>query len=464
LEDIFGIESSSSEEDYGRSSSGGGVNLSSGNGNLSSSGDRSLSSSSTKGVVYGATVSHGGKDYKTVVIGTQTWMTENLNYDAKGSVCYRNNPANCDKYGRLYDWATAMNINSKYINEFWNGSTQGICPSGWHIPNYKEWNILIHYADGGNGYIELRGDAYYSPTADKYLKAASGWNSINGEDKYGFSAMPGCQGFSLLGNPIFLGDDGNGGFWWTSDGSEGTALNLLIADETPLTQDMSRVRFMDHTKDQFISVRCLKNQEPSKSEIVYGATVSYEGEDYKTVVIGEQTWMARNLNYNATGSVCYGYDDQNCNRYGRLYNWATAMALDPSCNSSDCAYKTSPKHQGICPSGWHIPSGTEWNKLLRFVDNIPGTSSNPYYSFEAGKYLKATSEWNNYGNVSGNGEDKYGFSALPAGDYGNNGNWWSASEHGSKAAYNLAMYYDDDDVYGSNEDKLYMFSVRCLKD
>jgi len=68
-------------------------------------------------------------------IGTQVWMTKNLNYaPASGSWCYGNNTDSCAVYGRLYDWNTALTV----------------APSGWHLPNDAEWQILIGYLGGSN--------------------------------------------------------------------------------------------------------------------------------------------------------------------------------------------------------------------------------------------------------------------------------------------------------------------------
>jgi uncharacterized protein (TIGR02145 family) len=180
---------------------------------------------------------------------------------------------------------------------------------------------------------------------------------------------------------------------------------------------------------------------------------------YKTVVIGEQTWMAENLNYNATGSKCYSNNETNCNTYGRLYDWATAMVLPSSCNSTSCGYIVGAKHRGICPDGWHIPSYDEWTVL---TDHVDGSST-------TGKKLKATSGWNS----SGNGTDAYDFAALPGG-YGNSGgnfghvgdygHWWSATEYGDNYAYNWDMYYNNEGVSWYNNEKYLLFSVRCVMD
>jgi len=200
---------------------------------------------------------------------------------------------------------------------------------------------------------------------------------------------------------------------------------------------------------------------------------------YKTVVIGTQRWMAENLNYNASGSKCYDNSSANCATYGRLYNWATAMNLASSCNSSSCSSQIQTKHKGICPTGWHIPSNGEWDRLFHYVDGTSGTSS-PYNSNTAGKYLKATSGWNNCG-TSGSGssylcEDTRSFSALPGGYgisdgrflyVGEYGKWWSSTEHASYSgdAYILSMCYGCEGTqWYFGEKSSYLHSVRCLQD
>jgi uncharacterized protein (TIGR02145 family) len=131
--------------------------------------------------------------------------------------------------------------------------------------------------------------------------------------------------------------------------------------------------------------------------------VPYQEENYEAVLIGEQTWLARNLNYNVSGSRCYGDNTggdslSNCGKYGRLYNWATAMKGAASSNSNPSGV------QGICPGGWHIPSNAEWDALITTV----GDSST------AGTKQKTKNGWTAH-TTYGNGTDDYGFSALPGG-------------------------------------------------
>jgi len=164
-----------------------------------------------------------------------------------------------------------------------------------------------------------------------------------------------------------------------------------------------------------------------------------DGKVYKTVKIGNQVWMAENLAYNAEGSKCYDNNEANGKKYGRLYDWDTAMES--------------------CPEGWHLPSNEEWRTLVDFAGGEE----------IAGKKLKAKSGW----AEGGDGTDDFGFSALPGGYGGSGGNfglvgdygsWWSASEYNSNYAYSRYMYYFNEDAYYNDNNKYNLFSVRCLQD
>jgi len=188
---------------------------------------------------------------------------------------------------------------------------------------------------------------------------------------------------------------------------------------------------------------------------------SRDGKSYKTVRIGTQTWMAENLNYNASGSVCYDNSLSNCGTYGRLYNWVTAMALDANYNSSNWNEGSGgKKHRGVCPSGWHLPS--EWNWIQLRSDALGSDV------FGYGEKLKSTSGWSS----NGNGTDDYGFSALPGGygagsrffNAGDNGYWWSTSEEGDEDARVSGLKYDDLGIYVIYMPKTFLLSVRCVQD
>ena len=139
------------------------------------------------------TDSRDNKKYKTVIIGDQVWMAENLNYadsaktaSLKGNNwCYDSVEKNCDVTGRLYTWTAAKNI----------------CPTGWHLPSLKEWLTLINAVGGEN-------------TAGKELKSQTGWGSSNGTDSFGFSMLPAGMGSSKGGDYFRYG--GSGSLFWSS--------------------------------------------------------------------------------------------------------------------------------------------------------------------------------------------------------------------------------------------------------
>ncbi|MBR6378389.1 MAG: hypothetical protein IKS02_00255 [Fibrobacter sp.] len=428
------------------------------------------SSASSSPVEYGAlTDSRDGQTYKTVVIGSQTWMAENLNYDDGHGVCPMKESENCEKYGRLYSFTEGD-----------SSSKSDICPTGWRMPDSLDYAELIAYVSKNNGgepvgvslkattgwvsageTIIIEGDGTAHGSVDSTRVGAS-----RGTDRFGFAALPAG---SCWGKQCYVGDDTRFIFStpWYGNGSY-----KLAFDKDSLIYD----------KDGgfgYISVRCLKGEassstvsstssssNESSSGSAFGTlTDSRDGQTYKTVTIGTQTWMAENLNYETTNSYCYNDTATYCDKYGRLYTWAAAMDSvgSWSTNGKGCGYgKTcSPSYpvRGVCPSGWHLPSQAEWEALFTAVG---GQST-------AGQKLKSMSGWSS----SGNGMDAFGFSALPTGFRDSEGNYFkndgdfttfcSSTENDSYNAYFVVLSYNGDDAFLYNDYKYYGFSVRCLK-
>jgi uncharacterized protein (TIGR02145 family) len=168
-----------------------------------------------------------------------------------------------------------------------------------------------------------------------------------------------------------------------------------------------------------------------------------DGNSYRTVQIGSQTWMAENLKVKTEDSWCYKDEESNCQKYGRLYKWDAAKVA--------------------CPAGWHLPSRRDFDVLFVAVGSKE----------VAGKSLKFTSGWDEYRGEYGNGDDISGFSALPAGTKDVKGGYygdgkqvgfWSSTESNSYSAYYMYLYYNTDGADLGNNDRARGFSVRCLKD
>lgn len=219
-------------------------------------------------------------------------------------------------------------------------------------------------------------------------------------------------------------------------------------------------------------------------EITYGTmTDSRDKKVYKTVKIGNQVWMAENLNYidsTKTPSLkgrtgCYSVKEANCRVGGRQYSWTAAIdsiALYDEGNGVDCGSGktcTLPTRvQGICPNGWHLPDTTEWNILF---ESVGGLSN-------AGKILKSQTGWHN--GSKENGTDTYGFSAIPVGhasyysDYGvgESAYFWSSTQHigicgdGNGCSHRVVLTYDKDSVwpFSNGSGRKELLSVRCLQD
>lgn len=385
---------------------------------IRSSSSAEPNSSSQRSYEYSFGKFFDGRDsrtYKTIEIGNQTWMAENLRFEMDDSYCYNDEVLYCDEYGRLYVWTAA----------------QDACPDGWHLPSPEEFDTLLATVGwAGSALIMEEGWGYVHPD----------YNSS------GFSALPG----GFRGNDGNYSDEGSKAFFW----SNSMVPNSVFGYNLVITDNYDALIRYDYDSADGNSVRCIMNGEGFSSSSSAGSSSSsvvfYPGEDlfddrdgqtYRTITIDTLIWMAENLNYDQEGSFCFDYEDENCERYGRLYPWSWA--------------------QQACPDEWRLPSPEEFNSLIDFAGG----------NAVAGARLKAVEGWE-AGAVS---TDDYGFTALPAGRRGYyqdftdktlGAYFWSNSRvQNSSAAYNMDLRFDTDsavvrDIADANDGN----SVRCVKE
>jgi uncharacterized protein (TIGR02145 family) len=194
-----------------------------------------------------------GRKYRTIKIGKQTWMAQNLNYQTDSSWCYYDDTSYCEKYGRLYDWNAA----------------KAACPAGYHLPSSQEWDSLAAAAGGKRAsrpYYECGCDCekivFYWDGAGNKLKSRRGWDwdddDIRGHvrDDFGFSALPGGHRESGDQQSIYgrFGYERRNGVWWTAtepDSGSGNAYHRYVG------YDSYSVGEGDHDKRFGLSVRCV---------------------------------------------------------------------------------------------------------------------------------------------------------------------------------------------------------------
>jgi len=175
-------------------------------------------------------ISYGGKTYKTVVIGEQCWMKENLSLETENSNCYDDDPVNCETYGRLYDWNSMMN--GSQGSELVPSGVQGICPDGWHIPSYGEWRILVAHVEGDVNKMKESGYKHW------YY-----YYNFKANNRSGFTALPGGGKSSS-----YYGLHEAAKFWTSS--KDVTFVGLY--DE---------IRYLPYSEKEYsFSVRCVKDK------------------------------------------------------------------------------------------------------------------------------------------------------------------------------------------------------------
>ncbi|HPG38603.1 MAG TPA: FISUMP domain-containing protein [bacterium] len=509
-----------------------------------------------------------GNVYRTVKIGEQWWMAENLqvthyrNGDAlpnitddtgwssltTGALCAAaDEQNNVATYGYLYNWF-AVNDN------------RNLAPLDWHLPTDEEWKQLeislgmnrqeaddqywrgttqggklketgtTHWeapnagATNETGFTVLPGGSrYFYGAFDPLGILASFWSASDYSDSFAWSRIllsdsvkvyrglfEKQKGFSVrcilngsLPNLPALSSPANGDTgitvlpmltWIATGGAKTYGLQVstqpdfstLIIDEEGITTTSFQVNGLSGGVTYYWRVNATNNgattawTDPwsfTTISFITGTVTDIDGNVYKTIMIGEQWWMAENLKVThyrngdvipnitnngewtslTTGAWCCYYNDvNNISTYSCLYNWLAV-------------------HDGrqIAPSGWHVPSDEEWKQLEMTIgmSREQADLTDLRGSNEGGK-LKETGtvhwEFPNEGATN-----EYGFTALPAGyryDYGDYSNLgsgtiiWTATESSGTNAWNRLMDFGTPIIYRYDNNKKFGFSIRCVKD
>jgi len=344
-----------------------------------------------------------------------------------------------------------------------------------------------HWADGEMDMfmisIILNGSTSFGP---KYYGRQVGWFIVEGNK---FSMLSGRAGMKLEENHCTFKADAQN-IYLTSEFGEKATMKYVLQKQGNKT--MLKLRLQDGSTETYVQVidpkAVAKAQAEAKAKADAEAkakveaqakadaeakakaeaealeqkkslesrqqfTDSRDGKKYFSVKIGDQVWMAQNLNFKTkTGSWCYDNDESNCEKYGRLYTWSRAMGLDPKYDEESWG-GSDEKHRGVCPEGWHLPSSKEWNVLMETVGS------------KSGEKLKSTTGWDN-----GNGRDVYGFTALPSGcfetpnfrDIGSRSYWWETKEISDE--WRASMWWMEGGLTDGADSKISAYSVRCVAD
>jgi len=437
-----------------------------------------------------------GETYRIVTIGEQTWMAENLKYNYSdtdaSSYCYKDKDSNCDKYGRLYTWSEDM--------------ARNICPSGWHLPDHEDWKTLIN-STGGVDYAghklkakstwnsDGNGSDAYSFTA---LAAGFRNTSKNYEEQGSYASFWSATRYDYsdvlywslnADNKLVIRDAGNRNnafsircikgsktFYYSSmRSSSSSAKSSSSAQSSSSVQSSSSAKSSSSsTPSSSSAISSSSVQSSSSSEIssssiqssssvisnnsdykydpakvIHGTlTDSRDGQEYKTITIGNQTWMAENLRYEIprdtadTVDVFCPQDPDTLALVGCYYTWNAAMKA--------------------CPEGWQLPNQSNWKTL---VNQISWTA--PWGILETVCNTNSLT----YNSIQGN--DVYGLNITPSGTcnsitkkiiFGGSAEFWTSTAL-NEFFHGIAVFsFINDNLKTDSYTEHSAFkSVRCLK-
>ncbi len=463
-----------------------------------------------------------GNFYPVVNIGGQTWMARNLAFLPKVDPSTGGSENSPYLYVNGYEGTDVGSAretdNFKTYGVLYNWSAASIaCPAGWHLPSDPEWDWLTNFSQASEltGFDAVPGGIRQADGSfDSLGKSAGFWSSVDTDLSEALSRNLDFE--NDLASRIVekkssglsvrcVRDPGNSGLLptintypvtgitsFSADGAGNLiATNAESASERGICWSTSpNPTLLDHSTSASaglgvytvglagLSAGTLyyyRAFATNSAGTGYGAELSFttleggsftdsrDSKSYHYVKIGDQYWMAENLAYlpvvSPAGAVSglnphnyvYGYDGTNVttakttatfSTYGVLYNWPAALT--------------------VCPAGWQLPTNAEFTRLVNYTGG----------EAIAGYKMKSTRGWNDNAGANGNGDNTFGFTALPGGDIegtgvflnvGNYGSFWTSDPDG---ASNGRMWLLDNFNVGAfphSYPKSIGVSVRCVK-
>jgi len=198
----------------------------------------------------------------------------------------------------------------------------------------------------------------------------------------------------------------------------------VIESEQPAAYENPVKEYLEEGEGQ------VKIEKIASTELISSFTDDRDGNQYKTAVIGDQTWIVENMNFKMQDATCYENLKKNCTQYGRLYNWSDA--------------------QLVCPLGWHLPSDSDWNKLYSNLGRNPIAAYEAMTNGESRSFNARFGGWQNNNGVFNN--------------IGSNAYFWSNTSVENDFAHYYMLSRSAQQFMRTNTTKKVKLSCRCIKD
>ena len=299
-------------------------------------------------------------------------MIQPLNYETPDSRCYNDLPENCKRYGRLYTW-----LDVTQTKNFSCIATEKICPQGWTISPNGTKGYYGGYFEHGENYRGIGKIQLYWGTHPLSTMVVDKNCDENIEYKKFCKDTSDCNFDSY--------------YWYT----DALYVHCYYPQKMKIP-DSVKIQ-TTYTVPDYAIADITKEYSGEYGEIID----ERDGNIYKTVEIGTQTWMAENLRYAIDSSWCY---DRNCNEneyLGRYYRWEQAIGQSGYPSKDTLQWPI----QGVCPKDWHIPTFEEWETLFSYILE---QTSGQFIS----KAIMTTQSW---GSVKQAGYNTFGFNLMPSG-------------------------------------------------